>query len=451
MLASVLALARTLLMFGLIGTGLALSGTPWLRGLAWGLTVVYATALIYSGVGTPELIQQRLFHPYMTSITLGLTGAFGLWCALFAGGRWWWRTPLGVAAIVVVLLSGSRGGLAAAGLGALLGYLIRLRWQITLSVLLVLGLLGGGLYAAKRFDVQSVTHLLSTDTSGRDVVWWNAISVIQSAPFTGVGSYRLGARLASPGGQCELWSVPEGATPTCPDLISRLGFPWLIAHNVTLQQLAETGPLGLLGLFTLLGVVAVSAVWVRDPLAVAVISGLLLATATDNTLVVPSAGVAEVFWVMAGAVLAQLPRDVSTAHWPMLGWPVGVTAAGLMVALSLPLLASLKMTPPNPAYRLATLIAPTTVKTTRKYSAYAQFDVPPGRYRTELRTCHRSCTYLVTVPFTVEAGVAAPVLNLTGDLYPQPSQRLELLLYPGDSTLRPVPLAQRSWSVERRP
>lgn len=451
LLASLLALARTLLMFGLIGAGLALARTPWLRGLAWGLAAVYVTALLYSGLGRLELIQQRLFHPYMTSITLGLLGACGIWWALFAGGRWWWRVPLGVAAVSIVLLSGSRGGLAAALLGCALGWAVRLRWQVALGLLLGLGLLGGGLYAAQRFDVQSVTRLLSTDTSGRDVVWWNAISVIQSAPLAGVGSYRLGARFAPPGGQCLLWPAPDSTAAPCPDFISRLGYPWLIAHNVTLQQLAETGPLGLLGLFALLGVVAVSAVWLRDPLGVAVISGLLLATATDNTLLVPGPGVAEVFWVMVGVVLAQLPRDVPLARWPLLGWPAGLAAAGLMLALSLPLLASLRQPAPNPAYKLATLIAPTAVKTTRNYSVYVQFDLPPGQYRTELRTCLRSCTYLVIVPFSVSTGAAAPVLNLTGDLYPQPRQRLELLLYPGDSALRPVPLAQRSWTVERRP
>ena len=212
LLASALALIRSLLMGGLIGVGLALAQTAWLRGLGWGLALVYATALIDSSLGGAVLTQQRLFHPYMTSITLGLLGACGIWWALFAGGRWWWRVPLGVAALAVVLLSGSRGGLAAAGLGALLGFLVRLRWQIALSLLLGLGLLGGGLYAAQRFDVQSVTRLLNTDTSGRDLVWWNAISVIQSAPLSGVGSYRLGARFAPPGGQCILWPSPENAS-----------------------------------------------------------------------------------------------------------------------------------------------------------------------------------------------------------------------------------------------
>ncbi|AWN23743.1 O-antigen ligase domain-containing protein [Deinococcus irradiatisoli] len=451
LLASILALARTLLMGGLIGAGLVLTHTLWLRGLAWGLAVVYATTLIYSGLGGAELTQQRLFHPYMTSITLGLMGACGIWWALFAGGRWWWRLPFGVAALTVLLLSGSRGAMAAALLGCALGWVVRLRWQIAISLMLGLGLLGGGLYVGQRFDVQSVTRLLSTDTSGRDLVWWNAISVIQSAPLAGVGSYRLGTRFAPPGGQCVLWSAPDSVAPTCPDFISRLGYPWLIAHNVTLQQLAETGPLGLIGLFVLLGVAVVTAVWVRDPLGVAVLSGLLLATTTDNTLIVPGPAVGEVFWVMVGAVLARLPQDVPAARWPLLSWPAGLAAAGLMMALSLPLLASLKVLPPNPNYRLSVLIAPTHIQTTRNYTAYAQFDLPTGKYRTELRTCLKSCTYLVAVPYTVLTKSAAPVVTLTANLYPQPRQRLELLLYPGESTFRPVPLATKSWIVERQP
>jgi O-antigen ligase len=441
LLASLLALARTALMFGLIGVGVLLARTGRLRWLGWGLLIVYVTALTSTLLGGTDLLIQRLSHPYMTPITLGLAGALGLWLSVFTGGRLLWRVPLGLLALGVLLLSGSRGPLAAALVGCVAGLVMRRGRRMALGVLAGAALLAGGFYLGSRLEVGAITRLGSADTTGRDTVWYNTLTVIRSAPWSGVGSYRLGTRLAPPGGSCELFVSAGGEVPTCPAWVEKLGNPWLIAHNVSLQQLAETGPLGLLGLFVLLGAVAAASLQSRDPLAVAVISGLLVATANDNTLLVPSPFFAEVFWVVAGTQLARL-RAV--------GLGTGGLTAGLMLALSLPLLVSALPAPPLPAARLTLLNAPTLVESSRDYTAFVQFDAPPGQYRASLHSCLDSCAQIATLAFTIQDDVS-PVLLLSGHLHNVAQQRLELRLQPGRASLRLEPIGTRSWTVRVRP
>ena len=402
LLASGLALGRTVLMFGLIALGTALASSRALAWLAVGLGVVYLSAVGLSVAGGLNPLAQRLSHPYMSSITLGLAGAAGIWVALFAGGRLWglvWRVPLGLGGLGVLLLSGSRGPLAAALVGCALGFAVRQGRGVALGILAGAALLGGGFYVGQRLELPAISRLGSADTSGRDLVWADALSVIRSAPLGGVGSYRLGTRLAAPGEECTLWTAADGSAPPCPAWAQRLGQPWLIAHNATLQQLAETGPLGLLGLFTLLGVVGAAAWRERDPLAVAVLSGLLLASANDNTLLVPGPFVGELFWVTAGSVLARLP-----ARSPAVGWAGGLTAAGLLAALSVPLLSTALPRSPAPPARLSALIAPRTVTDPQDYVAYVRLELPPGRYRLVMRACQLSCSMVRVIPLAVVRG-----------------------------------------------
>ncbi|MEF2278934.1 O-antigen ligase family protein [Deinococcus sp. YIM 134068] len=441
LLASLLALARTGLMFGLIGVGVALRDAQRLQPLALGLGVVYVTALASGALGGADLLVSRLSHPYMTSITLGLAGALGVWLALFTQGRLTWRVPFGLLALGVLLLSGSRGPLAATLVGCAAGFVIRRGWRLFLGVLAGAVLLAGVLSLGQRLELDAITRLGSADTTGRDIVWENTLSVIRSEPWSGAGSYRLGQHLAAPGDACELWSAPDGQAQVCPGWVRRLGSPWLIAHNVSLQQLAETGPLGLLGLFVLLGAVMGAALCQRHPLGTAVISGLLVATVNDNTLLVPSPFFAEVFWVVAGSQLLHLRR---------LGVGMGALTAALMLVLSAPLLASALPFPPSLPPRLALLNAPSTVSDPRGYTAFARFDLPPGRYRASLHSCLRSCARIVSLPFTVDAE-GAPGVMLSGSLRPVRRQTLELRLHPGTSSLRLQPLGTRRWTVEVRP
>ncbi|CAM3384397.1 O-antigen ligase family protein [Deinococcus deserti] len=441
LLASVLALARTLLMFGLIGVGGSLGQVADLRRLGWGLLIVYATALAYSLLGSTDILISRLNHPYMTPITLGLTGAFGVWLTLFAPGKLVWRVPLGVLALSVLLLSGSRGPLAAALLGAVAGFMIRQGRRVAAGVAAGVALLAGSFYLGQRLEVSAITRLGSADTTGRDVIWFNTLSVIRSEPWSGVGSYRLGTRLASPGGNCELFASASGEVQACPNWVTSLGNPWLIAHNISLQQLAETGPLGLLGLFVLLVTVAAATLQRRDPLAVAVISGLLVATANDNTLLVPSPFFAEVFWVVAGMQLVRLQG---------VGWGTGVLPAMLLLLLSFPLLVSALPATAPPVTRLTLLNALTNIKRSSDYTAFVQFGAPPGRYRAVLRSCLASCSTISTAVFSV-VDETSPVLHLSGNLYPVARQRLELLLYPGKAGARSLPIAKHTWTVQVQP
>lgn len=192
LLASLLALVRTLLMFGLIGVGVALGDSQRLKPFAIGLAIVFLTAIGYSYFSGLDIFNGRLSHPYMTPITVGLAGAFGVWVALFVQGHLWWRIPFLLASSSVLFFSGSRGPLAAALVGATIGILSLNRFKSTIL------LLGGGLLVVgillvgTRLDIVSLNRLKQVDTTGRDIIWANTQSVIHAYPLSGVGSYRLG-------------------------------------------------------------------------------------------------------------------------------------------------------------------------------------------------------------------------------------------------------------------
>ena len=436
-LASVLALTRTLLMFGLMGVGVTLGNSERLKPFAIGLGVVFVTALVYSVLGGADILTSRLNHPYMTPITLGLGGAFGVWIALFTKGKFLWRVPLGLGGLIVLLLSGSRGPLAAALVGCLAGFVVQRGRRVAVALLLGAGLLAGGVYVGDRLGVSAISRLSSADTTGRDLVWYNTLTVIRNQPWSGVGSYRLGRYLAPPGDSCTLFPKTDGTADLCPIWIKNLGNPWLIAHNAPLQQLAETGPLGLLGLFLLLGAVLTACIQNRMPLGIAVVSGLMIATINDSTLLLPSPFFAEMFWVVCGLQLISL-HQVSFA--------AGLVSSGAALVLSAPILAGTFLSESRSPAQLSFFNALTHVTTPQAYQVIARFHLPPGNYRASLNSCNRYCVTLATLPFIADL-TTTPVLTLKGDLFDVKRQQLELRLLAGKSSLDLRPLGIRSWTV----
>ncbi|MHA0042725.1 O-antigen ligase family protein [Deinococcus sp. PEB2-63] len=438
--ASLSSLVRTLLTAGLVGMGASWQSSNRLMPISVGLVIVMGTAVLMTLLGGIPLLSSRLSHPYMTPITLGLAGALCIWLALFGQASRAWRLFIGCAGVSVLLLSASRGPLLAAVIGVAAGLLVhssrrRVLMGVGAAVLLAAGIStlsvgeGNGL----------LTRLVQSDTNGRDLVWANALSAYQSAPLTGVGPYFLGRHLQSPGTSCELWTGPTG-TMTCPSWLKDIGSPWLIAHNGALHQLAETGPLGLAGLFILIGAVVLVAWRSRDALGTAVLSGLLVANMTDNTLIAPSAFYAETFWLIAGVQLSRT-RELKFSQ--------GLTGAALLALLAFPVWVAALSARPGPPGTLLFIRAPESVTTPQGYTTYTSWRLVPGQYRLVLRSCLRSCAP-VQVTSIDTRGRETISLEITGSIRNVPLQNLQLQLYPATAGTDALPLATHEWSVSLR-
>lgn len=434
-LASLLALARTALMIGMVAVGVVIGTSERLKSVTYGLIIIYLTTLIFSLISGLNPLASRLIHPYMTSVAIGIAGAYGIWIALFIGGSLWWRWILGMSGLGILLLSGSRGPLIAALAGVLAGFAVQRIQNVVIGLLITTGLFFGSVYVGERFDLEPIGRLTTTDTTGRDVIWYNALTLIRAHPWSGVGSYRLGKYLAGPAQACpQVQTNPSAAH--CPDWVQHLGTLWFIAHNVTMHQLAESGPLGLFGLFLLLASIVGSTLTSGQPLASAVIFGMLISNFTDNTLLLPSPFFGELFWVVAG---------IQLLHFRVFSWRESTIGIIILFALSFPSYASLLFKGTEKIMvRINYLSVPAYVSKTGVYAAHVQFALPPGTYRASLNSCRDACMDLQTQFFQV-GSVPMTMLSFDAVLPSRGRQKIQLRLLAGKSTLRSSPLALREW------
>ncbi|WP_261664948.1 hypothetical protein [Deinococcus sp. Marseille-Q6407] len=178
----------------------------------------------------------------------------------------------------------------------------------------------------------------------------------------------------------------------------------------------------------------------KDALGTALLAGLIVATTNDNTLLVPSPFFAELFWITAGVQLTRLQA-----------WQPGqaITAAGLLAAVSFPVWAT---RPPTPLPgELLFFRAAAEAETPRDYDTYSRWQLAPGEYRVLLRSCTESCTIISTATLATTAEQPVASFKLSGDLRQIPEQRLELQVYPGQSSVQVTPLATHSWKVRLKP
>lgn len=436
LLASVLALLRTVLLFGLIGLGALLSDSRHLRFLIPGLIVVYLTAIGFALWTHTDLTVVRLNHPYITSVSLGLSGAFGIWLTLFLSGQLWWRMPLGIISLAILMLSGSRGPLLAAIIGCIFGAAIRASRKTIFAVILGVGMLVGGFVLGSRLNIAPIARLESGDGSGRDIIWSNTISIIQAFPLTGVGSYRLGNYLTPPNRPCEFFGGANGLPQECPEWLSSIGSPWLIAHNLTFQQMAETGAFGFIGFLNLLGVIIYATIKNKDPLSVSIIFGILFSNITDNTITIPNVFFSEIFWIIAGMQLLEIHRSKkSTVLYSII--------FGFLT--SFPLL-SQKINQSAKNYSFRTLIASEEIKSAKNYEIFAQMNAPAGLYRIDVQICTISCISVKQTSFQSINGLSPPIL-INVDLWPKSTQIVKFRLLNGESGYQISALASKEWKV----
>ena len=448
------ALARSVLVLGLIGWGVRLKDSRQLQWMLVGLVLVGITALVYTQFARQGLSFGRLSHPYYTSVSLGLAGAAIGWLTLFGRGAYWWRVPAGVLGMVVLLLSGSRGPLLAFLVGSLAA--IFLRYFSRRGALVTLAVAGVGLallVGLSSLNFDALQRLRERDAAGRDVIWQNVSSIIHTYPLAGVGSYQLGTHLIGDAAPCEFFTGEDGNPRTCPAWLSGLGRPWIIAHNAALQQLAETGPLGLLGLLTLISV-ALSLSWVsRDSLGFAMLTGLVVASVTDNTLLVPSPFFAELFWLTVGVQLGkwQVTRGVAVPS------ATAGVALGVLAVLGAPVLmttwAGVKGRSTN-LPEITWLYNPVQVTPGQEYSAYVRLKGQnsarvPQSYRLSLNACAGTCQEVAQRQVTL--GQEEQVVLVSGKVLTGEPERMELRLLPGQASLNYSPLWQLNWPVREQP
>ncbi|WP_245588601.1 O-antigen ligase family protein [Deinococcus pimensis] len=406
--------------------------------LGFGLALVYATAFLDALLAQrgDSLLTLRLSHPYYTSTALGIAGSFGVVIAAASHtSRVAWRLPLGVAGLAVILLSGSRSALLAALVGLLL--VAGLRWgarvlavglPVAVGVVCVPLLLHTGTF---------VDRFGSLDNSNRDVVWQNTLSVIEAHPWGGVGPYQLGAALSTGGHSCELWTSLRDRGIACPEVVSQLDGAWLIAHNLLLHALAESGVIGTTGYVLLVTLSVLLVLRTGSGLLVGLTATVLLFNLVDNTLAVPSLFFAEVFWLgvgMAARVLldSQEPSGAVPASWAW-GLPAGALVLTLVFLFPLWSPQRASTTPPP---RLESLVVDREDR-----RAFVRLDGVSGSYRFVVRSCAPTCRTLFLRPITLVAG--APWQEWI-DLDSTATAPLLFELYPGTSPPWALqPLARR--------
>jgi len=298
---------RSAYVLSLILLGACLGDRRWLRWLLPGMALVFATALLTSLlVYGPHFYARRLLHPYYTTSALGITAATAVWILLdYKRASPWLRGLLGLLALAVLMLSGSRGAIAALAAGALAAAVAGGR-----DFALALG--AGGFFLGLRYLQLRLAgwaaefhRMFSLNPSGRQEVWQRAWKAFASHPWGGVGPYQLGPWLNPQLRSLEPWEGAAALGLRLPGWAASLQGAWLIAHNTLLQALGETGVVGAAGYLALLALVGYAAVRSREPLFVAIFFGFVTMGLVDNPMAVPSLHFAEVFWVAGGMALAR--------------------------------------------------------------------------------------------------------------------------------------------------
>ncbi|PNY79949.1 hypothetical protein CVO96_18295 [Deinococcus koreensis] len=425
-------------MFGLMGVGVALGSSEQFKQITFGLAVVFVTAVAYSLSVGADIFTSRLGHPYMTSTTLGIAGAFGIWIALFTTGKLLWKIPFGILGMIIVLLSGSRGSFIAAVLGCIVGSFVYRNRRMNLVIIVGLGILAGTIYIGNRVNFIAIDRLNSVDTTGRDIVWYNTLTVIQSQPWAGVGSYRLGKYLSPSINDCTTFVGFDGRSAECSNIVTRLGNPWQIAHNGVLHQLAETGFVGLMGLTALLGYALFNAALRGDRLILSILIGIIFASINDNTLIVPSPFFAELFWIAVGIAIKN--GEVFAFADLLIGF-ISV------IILSTPILYNLSTSSRYSVVKLMYINAPKHVRIGNKYTVVSKFYLMPGQYRVVLFSCSTYCINAGVTNFTALSN-NSDMIFVSGNILNEKSQLIRLRLYNLKSSWDINPVAEKIWKVD---
>lgn len=451
LLASGLALVRTMLMFGLLGIGVWLKSTDHIESMVIGLSMVFVTALSVSFFQDANFAIHRLNHPYMTPTTLGIGAALGMWIAIFSKSLLIWRFPLFILSFIIMLLSGSRGAIISCLVGLLFGSMTK---KVVLSIYSYISIFIGLFLIVVLFSSQEslsfIGRLLNLGFNGREVIWYNTIMIIKNNILGGIGSYRLGYYLGTPN-HCFLFETHvQNTKNNCPQWLTDIGQPWLIAHNAILQQLAETGIIGTVGFVILFGFILFKIFSSEsiNPLPKAVISGFLVFNIVDNSFIVPSPFYGEFFWVLVGTQMNNIQTLSIKMPITFNGFAVLVTLLG-SIAIKF-YVDKKEMVNSNTSIEIKKMFAPEVVRDVNRYPIFVKYDIPSGKYKMHLLLCDDNCKIIKSTTFLSKNDSSKMIFLDIENIPFQKLQTLKILIY-SEKLKNILPYFQHSWKVEKKP
>ncbi|NTY01070.1 O-antigen ligase [Deinococcus sp. JMULE3] len=252
-----------------------------------GICLASIIAIFYSywpDFGLSEM--KRLIHPYFTTTTLGFIGSI----AIILSFEIISRNPI---PRIILFLSGatlftfsySRGAILMAAVYAVVKFsvVLSLKKSEGKSYIAYMPLAFGLIAIGVSTTTPIGERLLSSSLSGRELIWDQAISNIDSYRNYGNGIIGFGQSIASlhDSSACTNTSNKEFF---CDFLDGGFHNAWLIAHNGILQNLGESGVTGLFSIVFIFGIFIYAAAKSRSIAGISIIGGMILADAFDNTL-----------------------------------------------------------------------------------------------------------------------------------------------------------------------
>ncbi|WP_162145444.1 O-antigen ligase family protein [Deinococcus ficus] len=312
--ATIWTIFRLFILVGLISYGSHLKDLRGIRFLAIGILASELLAIFFT-ITVDSGLTSRLKHPYMTSVSLGLVGSFGIWISVLGRDLLWktWNLALSLLlfslSTLVVLFSGSRSAVAATIIGLIFAAITFERKQAIKTLFAILIIIAVYILLLGFSNVGFLFRILDGNTSGRSAIWYSALSLIKSQPYSGIGAYQFGNYNNGIQEGCASFNS-EAVIDNCRGIIDIIGTPWIITHNATLQELVEFGFLGIASFYVLLGLILYAAIKTRIPLVLAFVVGMMCMSLYDNVLIVPSPFFAEVFWVIGGYCIARVKLNL---------------------------------------------------------------------------------------------------------------------------------------------
>lgn len=390
-------LVRISLTLGLIGIGQVLKKSDDLYPVGFGLAFSIIFSVFFTIESGVDITTQRIAHPYMTSTTIGLAGAILIWLGIFGKGNIYRLSAFILIGGIGLIFSGSRGALLAALFGCILPMILKGSIKSVVTILILFISAGLFLSTFSQKGIESFSRLLSVQDSGRSSLWYEVFSLINFRPIFGIGQYQLGSYVQKPTASCPTFGSTSFSSDTCKILSETLGAPWLIAHNMPLQEIVQLGIFGSLGIFLIVLLGLTGAFQNKDYLSIAILGGSLIFNSFDNSLFVPSPFSAEIFWILVGSSLNKLKfYKISN---------VSLVSSGILISIMLmPIIVfALSMNSEFARASAEKSFSSFYLSKSDKQnsSALTKFYGPNGEYEASLFSCSSWCLEINSENFTI--------------------------------------------------